>query len=183
MSRQLQQQSQLLEQQANKVLPKILEQNEKLALEHAKEHTRQVSHNRIGLIITFGLAGISLLDNHYGFVSQLLGDPKVFRTRSEQELEIFDDADLIPYRSAEDKRLSTCLRRYHVTRDSGENFTRGVLCGVETIGYFLRSIGFTIILNEDGSFKSMNCPDDVRRRICSKAKVLFFFRCIKLTWV
>ena len=68
MSRQLQQQSQLLEQQANKVLPKILEQNEKLALEHAKEHTRQVSHNRIGLIITFGLAGISLLDNHYGFV-------------------------------------------------------------------------------------------------------------------
>jgi hypothetical protein len=55
--------SQLLQEQA-KMLPKVLEQNaklESLVREQAKEHTRHLTSDRLGILISLALAGITIM--------------------------------------------------------------------------------------------------------------------------
>jgi hypothetical protein len=62
-------------QQNAKVESMVRDQNVKLesiAREQAKEHTRQLTSDRMAILISLGLAGLTILDNHYGFVSQFL---------------------------------------------------------------------------------------------------------------
>jgi len=52
-----------LQEQA-KMLPKVLEQNaklESLVREQAKEHTRHLTSDRLGILISLALAGITIM--------------------------------------------------------------------------------------------------------------------------
>jgi hypothetical protein len=67
----IQQQIKILQQQSE-----ILAQNkqlESIVREQAKEYSRALSNGtRIGILVSLGLAGLSMLDNCYGFSSQIL---------------------------------------------------------------------------------------------------------------